>query len=48
MLDSNEKIDFILLSGMATADFNVIRENIIKGINEVSGDSILIQFIYFL
>jgi len=43
--NANEKIDFILLSGMASADFNVIRENAIKGINEVSGDSILIQFI---
>ena len=44
-LDANEKIDFILLDGMAAADFTVIRENITKGINEVSGDSILIEFI---
>jgi len=42
--NSKEQIDFILLSGMASTNFNVIRQNIIKGINEVSGDSILIKF----
>jgi len=42
--NSTEDIDFILLSGMASARFSVIRDNTIRGENEVSGDSIAINF----
>tara|TARA_Y100001970_G_scaffold201744_1_gene245502 strand:+ start:6784 stop:9759 length:2976 start_codon:yes stop_codon:yes gene_type:complete len=43
--DINEQIDFIEISGMASANFNILKNDIIKGINEVSGDSMLIYFI---
>ena len=42
--DNQENIDFIQLDGMARADFNVINDSLLKGLNSVSGDTILLQF----
>ena len=42
--DNNKKIDFITLSEMASTNFSVVRDSILKGINQVSGDTISISF----
>ena len=40
--DNNENIDLIKLHGMAHANFNVVSDSLLKGLNSVSGDSIII------
>ena len=41
--DENESIDSIKLMGMAQANFNAISDSLLKGYNNVSGDTILIE-----
>ena len=43
--DDNEQIDLIILSKMASTDFSIIRDGILKGVNQVSGDTISIKFL---
>ena len=42
--DNQENINFIWLNGMAKADFNVVNDSLLKGLNSVSGDTMFIQF----
>tara|TARA_Y100000996_G_C22554193_1_gene654884 strand:- start:683 stop:3970 length:3288 start_codon:yes stop_codon:yes gene_type:complete len=41
--DRNENINLVKLYGMAQADFNVVNDSLLKGLNSVSGDSITIK-----
>jgi len=42
--DNQGNIDFIKLVGMARADFNIVNDSLLKGLNSISGDTMLLQF----
>ena len=45
LFDTNEQIESLLMSGMASADFSVIRDSLLKGLNNITGDTISMNFI---
>jgi len=42
--DEQGNVETIELNGMAKADFNIVNDSLLKGLNSVSGDSMLIRF----
>ena len=42
--DNNGDIKIVKLEGMVKADFNVVSDSLLKGVNSVSGDTMFIQF----
>ena len=43
--DNEEQIKSLLLSGMASAYFSVVQDSMLKGLNNITGDTISIKFI---
>ena len=42
--NNNEQIKLLQLSGMSSADFSVVQDSMIKGLNNITGDTISISF----